>query len=188
MPPDVRRSAFFLLAVFMMIPVFFAGCSKCGIDGKKGVIAYVNKEPVLASELDRAVALKARQDPSFRVTPESKAEILDVIINRKLIVQKAMEKGLARQEKFVNTIKSFWEQTLIRDFVEYKQKAFQDYSFATEEEIGNYYDNLVKDGVTEPLDALRPEIAKRIAGDKETRLFEDWLRDERAKARIKICR
>jgi hypothetical protein len=167
--------------------VFLTGCGSKEA-GKKEIVAYVNREPVLASELNRAIALKVRQDPAFRVTPEARAEMLDIIINRKLIIQKAMEAGLARQDKFVNTIKSFWEQTLVRDFIEYKQKAFGDYTFATEGEIKSYYDNLVKDGATEPLDALRPEIEKRIAGDKEAKLFEDWLKDERAKARINPVR
>ncbi len=132
----------FSLLVMLFGLIFLSGCAKYDLLNKKDVIAYVNKEPVLASELKRAIALRARQDPTFKVTPETEAEQLDTIINRKLIVQKAMDIGLAREDRFVNTIKSFWEQTLIRDFLEYKKKTFQDYLYATEDEIKKYYNGL----------------------------------------------
>ncbi len=119
-----------------------AGCSKSGPALKKDVLASVNGEPVFMSDLKREVALRARQDPTFKVTPDSATDQLNTIIDRKLIIQEAMEKGLAREERFVNTIKSFWEQTLIRDFFEYKKRSFQDYLFATDGEIGQFYDKL----------------------------------------------
>jgi len=154
----------------------------------KNVIAYVNNEPIYASDLARELALKARRDPTFKITPEAKSDQLDNIINRKLVVQKAMEKGLAREDRFVNTIKAYWEQTLIRDFIEYKQREFKNYVFASEDEIKNYYDNLPNKDTLGTLDSLRPEIIKRIADEKESKLFEDWLKSERAKARIRILK
>jgi hypothetical protein len=53
-----------------------------------------------------------------------------------------MKEGLARKEKFVNTIKNFWEQTLIRDYVDLKNKEAQDLVFVTNDEINKYYENL----------------------------------------------
>jgi len=43
-----------------------------------------------------------------------------------------------------------------------------------------------EDVVIEPLEALRPEIEKRVLMAKERRLFEDWLKAERKKASIRI--
>ena len=183
-----RKTSRSLWVAAFLILLFLPGCGKREQFDKKDVIAYVNKEPILESELKRDIALKTRQDPMFKVTPETESEMLDNIINRKLLCQNAMEKGMAREPRFVNTIKSFWEQTLIRDFIDYKQKEFGEYTFVTEDEIKNYYDNLVKNGATESLDALRTEIEGTIIDEKETRLFEDWLNGERAKAKIKIIK
>jgi len=182
-----KHKTLILLIAFCSI-VFLPGCGKHDSFDKKDVIAYVNKEPIFESELKRDIALKVRQDPMFKVTPETESEMLDNIINRKLLCQNAMEKGMAREPRFVNTIKSFWEQTLIRDFIDYKQKEFAEYTFVTEGEIKNYYDNLVKSGAAEPLDALRTEIERTISDEKETKLFEDWLKGERAKAKIRIIK
>ncbi|GEM_PF-5754342 len=173
------------LIIFSVCLVICSGCAKSG-PADKDAIAYVNKEPVLKSELDREMALRQRHDPDFKITPETKAEQLDTIIDRKLIVQKAMENGLAREDRFVNTIKAYWEQTLIRNFLEYKEREFKDYIFAAEEEIKNYYDNLPNKDTLGTLEALRPEITKRIAAEKSEKLFEDWLKNEKSKASIRI--
>jgi len=122
--------------------ILMAGCGKRPVADKDEVIAYVNKDPIFASDLKREIAMRVRLDPTFKVTPESEAEQLDLIINRKLLIQEAMRKGLAREEKFVSTIKTFWEQTLIRDFAEAKQKDLQQYLFASEDDINDYYDKL----------------------------------------------
>jgi len=122
--------------------LFLSGCGRCEAPKGKDIVAYVNKEPVYAAELDREIALKARQDPALKVTPETKKDELDLIINKKLIIQEAMERGLAREERFVNTIKAFWEQALIRDLVERKNAEFQEFVFVTDDDIRNYYENM----------------------------------------------
>jgi hypothetical protein len=108
----------------------------------KDIVAYVNKDPIYKSDLKRDIALRAKFDPEFKLTPETESEQLDAMIDRKIIIQYAMEKGLAREESFVTTIRTIWEHTLIRDFIEYKKKQLQDYLFATDEDIRKYYDNM----------------------------------------------
>ncbi len=138
-----RDSKSDLWIVFFLL-IILSGCGD-SLQSKttdSRIVAYVNKEPVFASEVDRAIAIKARQDPLFKVTPESKKEQLDTIIDKKLIIQEAVKSGLTRDEKFVNTIKTFWEQTLVREFVDYKRKDFIPYLFVTENEVKNYYARL----------------------------------------------
>ena len=140
----MRSEKIEVTSVFVIIALIaFVGCDnrKPGIsDGK--VVAYVNKEPVFAAEVDRGIAIKARHDPLFKVTPKAKKEQLDTTIDKKLFIQEAVKAGLTRDEKFVNTIKTFWEQTLVRDFIDYKRKDFASYLFVTEDEIKNYYAHL----------------------------------------------
>lgn len=163
------------LSLILIIPfAIISGCGKYA--SKEDVVAYVNKDPIYASDLKKAIAMRARLDPSFKITPQTERDELDIIINRKLIVQEAMEKGLAREDRFVNTIKAFWEQTLVRDFVDFKKKQFQDYLFATDEEIKEYYANL-SDKVT--FKALKPrdrpgaeEAYRKYLKDKDTSQWE----------------
>jgi len=250
-----------LILTLFIASTLLSGCAKK--DSSKEIIAYVNKEPVYAAELKREVALRAKRDPSFKLTPDTEAEELDNIINRKLILQTAVAKGLAREDRFVDTMKAFWEQTLIRDFIDYKKREFKEYFFVTDDEIKDYYRNLsdrlsfkivrskskkyiqdayneaVKNKDTqiipwqaigpvdydeigpgilldafkmsvgdvkiledppdyylimlanrekrelEPLEAMKPELEKRIIEMKERRLFEGWLKAEKTKANIK---
>lgn len=259
MPYNFKTPSLKLLFLFL---IFLSACVKSDKNNGKTVLAYVNKEPIYLSEFKREIALRAKSDPSFKGTPEAKEEQLQSLIERRLIVQAAMQEGLAREERFVNTIKAFWEQALIRDFIEYKNSQAKDYLFATNEEINKYYDNLSKkvtfkvlratDKLTfeeackkylidkdtsawqtlgpisfeditdmalvdafdlplgevrrfeepdnyylilvasrepigvEPLEKLKADIGRRVIALKERRFFEDWLKEERRRASIKI--
>ncbi|MFA6078655.1 MAG: hypothetical protein WC779_02795 [Candidatus Omnitrophota bacterium] len=123
------------------IAVLF-GCGKSDNIDKKDIIAYVNKEPILGSELRAEVDMRARQDPSFKLTPETESDQLDVMITKKIITQGAIKAGLARQDKFVNAIRTFWEQTLIREFIDYKNEEFKKKVVVTNDDVVSYYANL----------------------------------------------
>jgi hypothetical protein len=141
-----KNLGFFCLMLLLSIIIFLPACSKCNL-GKVDndqVVAYVNKEPIFASDLKRSMALKARQDPFLISTPDIEQEQLDMMIDRKLIIQEALRQGLARQDSFVQTVKTFWEQNLIRELLDFKKKEFQNYLYVTEKEIKKYYDNLGK--------------------------------------------
>ena len=161
-------------AISLSIIVIISGCDRFKTaDGKSGdVAAYVNKEPIYKHEIKRDIALRAKYDPLFRIMPDTEIDQLDVIIDRKLIVQSAIERGLAREERFVNTIKAFWEQVLIRDFIDYKKKDFADYLFAADDDIGRYYENLSKKvtfKVLKAKDRQRIDAAfQRYLADKDT--------------------
>ena len=135
-------NAVIAVAIIAVSFAFVYGCGKEDGQDEKNVIARVNKEPIYSSDLKREIALRAQSDPTFRVTPETSREQLEVMINKKLIIQEAMKAGLVKAESFVNTIKTFWEQTLIRDFVNFKRKELEKYLFANDEEVKQYYDNM----------------------------------------------
>jgi hypothetical protein len=86
-----------LLCFAFLVFGFLSGCGKEG-PPKKDVVAYVNKEPITASELKREIALRLKAEPDFKVTPQTEREQLEVMISRKLIIQEAMEKGFAKEE------------------------------------------------------------------------------------------
>jgi HPt (histidine-containing phosphotransfer) domain-containing protein len=264
----IPRTFFKFVIPLFIFPLFvLASCGRnCSLSKTDKVVAYVNREPIFASDLKRSMALKARQDPLLLTTPDIEQEQLDIMINRKLIIQEALRRGLARQDSFVQTIKTFWEQTLIREFIDFKKKEFQNYLYVTDNEIKKYYDNLGKqvtfkvlksrdkryvddiytkikdnkpvetdnwdiigpvgyDDITsnvlyeafqlaegeskiieeapyhyfvmvvnkqdimrQPLETLQPQIEKQIRAIKEQRLFDEWLKVEREKAKVKTTK
>ena len=157
------------LAIFAMLVVLY-GCGRSGAGGSKEVIAKVNNDAIYRSDLKKEIAVRAGRDPLFRVTPETKREQLEAIINRKLIVQAAMDKDLARREQFVDTIKSFWEQTLIREFINYKKEEFQKYLFVAKSDITTYYNNLSM--------LVTFKVFKSTDKEKADKAYDKYLRDK----------
>lgn len=155
-----------LLGLFLL-----SGCSKVE-QGK--ALATVNGEPVYLKDFKRELALKVRQNPSFKVSPSTLDEILDLLINKKLIIQDAMKENLAEKEKFLNTITVFWEQTLIRDFIEYKNSLTAYPVSATDREIKDYYEKLkvrATFNITKRLKKEDIEILMKRVGNGES---IDW--------------
>lgn len=134
--------SFKFLCLIWIFAFILCGCGRRESANKSEVIAYVNKEPIFVSDLRREVILKSRMDPTFKVSPETEAEQIDTIINRKLIIQDALKKGLAGEERFIQMIKVYWEQALIKEFIDYKKRECRDCFFASENEIKKYYGNL----------------------------------------------
>jgi len=143
MQTHIKASGIFcILAVFLGC-LALSSCGRSPSSTKRDeVVAYVDNEPVFASDLKRGMARKARQDPLLITTPDIEQDQLDMMIDQRLIIQEAFRKGLAQQDSFVQTIKTFWEQTLIREFIEYKKKEFQNYLYVNDNEIRKYYEFL----------------------------------------------
>lgn len=265
MPVTKKFNNIFICVSLLSTCVIFPACNRASPPSNEDkVIAYVNKEPIFASDVKRGMALKAKQDPLMVSGPDTEQGQLDIIVDRKLIIQEALRQGLARQDSFVQGIKSYWEQNLIKEFLDFKRKEFQNYLFVTENEVKKYYDNLGKrvifkvlksrdkqliddtygdskqniavdveswdtvgpvgyeditssvlydafdlppgqmkiaedapyyylvtivgklDVPVKPLEELRPEIEKQVLAAKEQRLFDEWLKYERAGAKIEV--
>jgi len=123
--------------------IFICGCGKSpkAADNDK-IIATINGEPLYVKDFKRALDLNIKRDPTFRITPEILESQMNVLIDKKLLIQQAREMELDQTERFVNTIKTFWEQTLIRDLMSYKDGEFSRQVIIAESEMKDYYDNL----------------------------------------------
>jgi len=118
-----RQSLFFCIGIAALLALV-AGCSNVKSDQGK-VLATVNGDPVMTSDLKRAVALKRKSYPVFNITPQTLRDEINSIIDKKLLIQEAQKRSLHESQRFADTIKIFWEQTLIRDLVSVKNKEFK---------------------------------------------------------------
>ncbi len=129
-------------AAVLVCVLFLGGCGSTGSrDASKdtGVIATVNGEKITARDLKKELALRAKHDPSFRITSSTFAEQLELMINRKVLIQEAMRRRLAEAEGFVYSIRNYWEQTLIRELTKDVAKELSESTIVTEDEIAKYY-------------------------------------------------
>lgn len=127
---------------YLFIPAIAALLISCG--GQKPdrgeEVAVVNGAPIFMKDLVREVDMASSMEPGAKLTEERVEEILHTMIDKKLLIDEAVKKGLSEDERFLASIKSFWEQTLIRELVETKNKEWADKLFVTDKEVKERYE------------------------------------------------
>jgi len=103
------------------------------------IVATVNEEAIFASDIEREVKLKSTRDPFFRMTYRSFEDQLQMIIDKRLLIQEARKKRLDEKQLFIDTIKVFWEQTLIRNLVRHMEEHLVQSIEVTEGDLKKYY-------------------------------------------------
>lgn len=178
-----RFRAFFVIISVLLIPVL----TSCGQRQHKDAVATVNGAPVSIQEFQREIAIYANRNPDFKLNAGSVEEHLNMVIDKQLMIQEAMKMGLAEDERFLETIKRFWEQTLIRELIEVRSREWSGKLIVTEGEILGYYQGL-KPGLTPRplLNDVREEIRLSLLEQKKQKAMEEWLREVRKGADIKI--
>lgn len=95
-----------------------AGCSK--VQPNKDVLLKINGYSMTSGDFqDEMLSI-----PAFRLGKMTKDEILEDIIQKKLLIQEAQKEGLDKGASFMKTIEHFWEQGLLRAIVEKKMDHF----------------------------------------------------------------
>lgn len=87
-------------------------------------VAIVNGAPISADEFAREASMASERYPEIASAPGSPGSeealkgVLDSLILKKLMIQEAASRGLSEDKEFLNTIKMFWEQTLIKKLID----------------------------------------------------------------------
>jgi hypothetical protein len=172
-------------ACVLIASLFLAGCAQ-KVD-KNDTIATVNEEKILFKDFKKELTIQVKQNPAFDINAASLDELLDTTIKRRLLIQEAMRLKMAEEEQFADTIRAFWEQTLIRNFVSYKNREFEPYVFVTDKEIAEYYET-VKQGNPNipPLSQIIESIKEKIREDKKVEALEFWLANKRRVSNIEV--
>jgi len=120
-------------------------------------------------------------------TPEAKREFLNILIDRKVILQDAQQKGLDKEQGFLRLIQKFWEQSLLKIALDKKSREISGTLAVSEEEIKASYDALVRDKkIGKPYDEARERVRRELLMSKESRAINDWVLQLRNNAQIKI--
>ncbi len=174
----MRLKRFSFSAAFFLLQLsFLTGCggSKPAAPAHDSV-ATVDGVSIGREEIKRELAVRSAKDPSFKITPQTLKEQLDVMVNRKLMIQEAVRRKLPEQDSFKNAIRQYWEQTLVRLLLDDLTKEFETGSFATEEEIKDYHSRLNSKCVFEIMrgrNRVLIEKAKELAAKGEELTWDE---------------
>lgn len=181
-----RLRALSVILLILLVPVSIS----CG-GGKqkqdKDAVATVNGASVSLPEFQKELAIYAGRNPDFKLTAGAVEEQLNMFIDKQLMIQEAMKMGLAEDERFHETIKRFWEQTLIRELIDAKSREWGGRLIVTEDEILAYYQEIKPGWTQKPLPKdVHDEIRLRLIEQKKQKAMEEWLIEVRKNASIKI--
>jgi hypothetical protein len=158
--PIMDKNAYLLSIILSIIVLFSSACGRETQGQKK--IATVNGAPILQKDFQKEIALISKRNPTFKITPRTMEDHLNTMIDRKLLIKEAIKKGLPEEERFVETIKIFWEQTLIRELIGKKTEEWSKRLFVTEEEIQERYEDMHYKLTVKVADADNKESAGEI--------------------------
>jgi hypothetical protein len=110
-----------------------------GTAEKEKAVATVNGAPITAAELQQKVVGYGKNNA---VTRHAVDDQLHLMIEHKLLIQEAVKMGLNEDKRFAETIKAFWEQTIIRNLMEAKTGELSGKIFVTDQEIAAEYERM----------------------------------------------
>lgn len=154
------------LRVLIILTLAVMALTSCAErEGEEPEIASVGGIPILLKDFEREVSMTSRRDPTLKINASSLEDLLDSMMDRKLLIREAMERGLSEDEQFIDTIKAYWEQTLIRELVDARMKELADEVFVTEEEARAHYRRMGRRITVRTADAADAEEAERVKGE-----------------------
>ncbi|MDD5218258.1 MAG: SurA N-terminal domain-containing protein [Candidatus Omnitrophica bacterium] len=132
----------FLAGVFSLGMLSLLGCGKKQPASARKIVAMVNQEAIYDSDLQKEMELNAVSNPLAQMNGEMIDRQLQLMIDKRLLIQEAKRNKLDEKDKFIRTIKLFWEQTLIRDLADFKRQELEKTVSVSDAEIKNYHDQL----------------------------------------------
>lgn len=169
------------IVIFLGV-VLLSGCFRAA--QKKEILATINDYAITREEFEE----EFRQSPFAREDNyQSRMQFLNVLINRKLILQDAQSQGLDKNQDFLKTVERFWEQSLLKIAMERKAREISGSAFVSDKTVEDVYKKMVAEGKTDkPLDQMYNQIKWEITKLKETQAMNRWLERLRKNAKVLV--
>jgi len=119
-------------------------------------------------------------------TKEARREFLDNLINRKLILREAENRGLDKDASFLEDVQDFWEQALLKRAVDKKAKELFLNIKIDDNEINDFYNTNKDKFQGKTLEDVYPEIRLVLFKQKQQKAVEDWMSSLKTQANVKI--
>lgn len=177
-----RISGIYLIVLILSAFIFQSSCTQHDQEGKTAV--KINRYTLTANEFEELF----HEYEGSEDTPQIRANFLNNLITRKLLLEEAQRMGLDTQKDFLRSIENFWEQSLLKLVVDQKVKEIAEKTTLTEAEIEAQYQEWVKEnpGMSKSLAEVRHLIEWRIRKAKEAQAMEEWNDELFQRARIQV--
>lgn len=174
------KSMPYLGILFLLTMV--TACAQKGAHDK--ALARINNYEIGKDEFEKEFkdSIFGKQD-----TEVARREFLNHLINQKLILQDAQERGLDKTRGFLGSIENFWEQTLLRTALEQKMEGLSGSFVIPEQEVRSLYNRRLETGVINAsYEKASPLLRREISRSKETQALGLWIDSLRKKAKVEI--
>lgn len=165
--------------LLLMILLVFIGCES---PVKEAAVVTINDYSVSQPEFEA----EFKDSPFGRKdTLDSRKQFLEVLINRKLILQDAQKRGIDKEKDFLKSIERFWEQSLMKAYLDRKSQEVAGKVLVTDFAVEQAYKNLLAEGRTDKTyEEMYKQIKWELTRAKEAQIMDEWLNDLRSKAAI----
>lgn len=169
-------------SLFLSVLIFIAGCN--GAPQDKQMLAKINNYEITLDEFQEEF-----KDSSYagNGAVETKKDFLNNLINCKLILQDAQNKGLDKDKSFLKMIERFWEQSLLKLAIDKKTKEIAGSVMVSDREIEEAYNNLPQEvKAAKPYESMYQQIKWQLTRNKESQLLNDWIAQLHKKSEINV--
>jgi hypothetical protein len=176
----MRNNIIFRFIIIGLSLIAISGCAK----KKESETIAIRVNDFIMSVGEFREELK---DSGYSLQRDAKQQLLEDVINRKLLLQEAERMGLDKEKGFLREIEHFWEKTLLKRILDRKSNEFAVGVSVNEDEVRVRYDQMTKEGMADKsFEELYDHIKWQILREKQTRAFNNWLKELRNQARIEI--
>jgi len=129
------------------------------------------------------------ENSGYPADKQGREKFLEHLINRKLLLQEAERMGLDKEPEFLKEVERFWEEILLKSIVDRKSKELAGRVSVNEDEMRAQYEKMVDKGSAEgSYEEMYERIKWQLLREKQTRVFNEWLRELRESSDIQVRR
>lgn len=132
------------------------------------VVAYIGDEAITLSELQEAMGRRLEYEPTA-----SRREVLDALIDRRLLVQEARKFNLQAPD----------DEALVREYLEMK---FSSYVLVKDADVEQYYHSRREAFAGRTLDSVREDIRRLLMEQAIERKLKEHSQGLKKKYHVKI--
>lgn len=182
------------ICALLILSIVFCLAGGCGISKEKDnggmAIAKINKYVMTVDDFKDEAGLVLGNRPLSEYPEETKKELLDDSITKKVLIQEAQKQNFDKEKSFMKEIERYWEQALLKLLLRKKTNELTVTTRVDENEVMLEYGRLAKEegAAIEPYEKLAPEIRNEIRHRKIQAALDKWMNDLKAKSDIKIYR
>lgn len=129
-----------LISIFVLL--FTTQCDRTTKDLPSQVLATFDGGSITQEELDQELDLLPPEQRLFFRSPQGRKELLERLVDRKLLVQASEKRGIDKERKVQKRIDQCRQEILIEEFL---QRSLFESEQITESKIEEYYQNHLED-------------------------------------------